>query len=133
MVERRRISSGLATEDEIGYSRALVVGNIVYVSATSGINHETMELADDVVEQARQAFINIGHYLEQAGATFADVARVRYIVPDPSDFRRCWPVLRHYFGAVKPAATMISCALADPRIRFEVEVTAHISGQLSGQ
>jgi enamine deaminase RidA (YjgF/YER057c/UK114 family) len=61
----------------------------------------------------------------EADATLADVVRVRYIVPDPGDFPATWPVLRRYFGDVRPAATMISCGLADPRMKIEIEVTAH--------
>jgi len=54
----------------------------------------------------------------------ADVVRVIYILPDANTFPRCWPVLRRYFGAIRPAATMISAGLADPRMKIEIQVTA---------
>ena len=83
-----------------------------------------MTIADDVVAQAEQCLENIGAALAQAGSGFADVVRVHYIFPDAADFQPCWPVLRRYFGAVRPAATMIAAGLADPRMRIEIEVTA---------
>jgi len=52
------------------------------------------------------------------------VVRVTYVVPDGSEFERCWPVLRKYFGEIRPAAMMISAALADARMKIEIEVTA---------
>jgi enamine deaminase RidA (YjgF/YER057c/UK114 family) len=67
---------------------------------------------------------NIDKALAEAGSRFADVVRVRYILPRVEDFEPCWPVLRRYFGEVRPAATMISAALADPRMKIEIEVTA---------
>jgi enamine deaminase RidA (YjgF/YER057c/UK114 family) len=53
-----------------------------------------------------------------------DVVRVTYVLPNGEDFPRCWPVLRKYFGQIRPAATMISAGLADPRMKIEIEVTA---------
>jgi enamine deaminase RidA (YjgF/YER057c/UK114 family) len=52
------------------------------------------------------------------------VVRVHYILPNGQDFERCWPVLREYFASVRPAATMMSAALLDPRMLIEIEVTA---------
>jgi enamine deaminase RidA (YjgF/YER057c/UK114 family) len=83
-----------------------------------------MTIADGVVEQAEQCFRNIDQVLRQAGASLADVVRVRYIVPAVADFEPCWPVLRKHLGTVRPAATMIAAGLADPRMRIEIEVTA---------
>ena len=62
--------------------------------------------------------------LSEAGATVPDVVRVRYILPRRDDFPPCWPVLKQYFGEVRPAATMIEAGLSDPRMKIEVEVTA---------
>jgi enamine deaminase RidA (YjgF/YER057c/UK114 family) len=67
---------------------------------------------------------NIEAALREAGATLADVVRVHYILPHADEFRECWSVLRKYFGEVRPAATMISAGLADPRMHIEIEVTA---------
>ena len=121
---RRLISSGSTFERDIGYSRAVVDGEWIFVSGTTGFDYATMTLVDGVVEQAEQCLKNIAAALAQAGATLADVVRVTYILPDASDFESCWPVLRRHFGEVRPAATMISAGLADPRMKIEVEVTA---------
>lgn len=124
MSERTRIGSGSTFEAEIGYSRAVVDGDWVFVSGTTGFDYTSMTLADGLVAQTEQCLENIGAALREAGATFADVVRVRYIVPDAASFRECWPVLRRYFGEVRPAATMFAAGLADPRMLIEVEVTA---------
>ena len=121
---RKRIGSGSTFERDIGYSRAVVDGEWVFVSGTTGFDYATMTIANDVVAQAEQCFRNIDAALRQAGASLADVVRVTYILPNAGDFEPCWPVLRKYLGEVRPAATMISAGLADPRIRIEVEVTA---------
>jgi enamine deaminase RidA (YjgF/YER057c/UK114 family) len=120
---RRLISSGSTFEQEIGYSRAVVDGEWVFVSGTTGFDYTTMTIADDVVAQAEQCLRNIAAALEQAGASLHDVVRVTYLLPDAADFPRCWPVLRRHFGDIRPAATMISAGLADPRMRIEIEVT----------
>jgi enamine deaminase RidA (YjgF/YER057c/UK114 family) len=121
---RRLISSGSSFEREIGYSRAVVDGEWVFVSGTTGFDYATMTLADGLVEQAEQCFRNIEAALRQAGASLADVVRVTYILPDAREFPDCWPVLRKYFGTIRPAATMIAAGLVDPRLRIEIEVTA---------
>jgi enamine deaminase RidA (YjgF/YER057c/UK114 family) len=124
---RRLISSGSSFEREIGFSRALVDGDWVFVSGTTGFDYSTMTIADDVAAQTEQCLKNIAAALAEAGATMADVVRVRYILPNATDFPACWPALRRYFGDTRPAATMIVAGLIDPRIRVEIEVTARKS------
>ena len=121
---RRLISSGSTFEADMGYSRAVVDGEWVFVSGTTGFDYATMTLADGIVEQAEQCFRNIAAALDQAGSSFADVVRVTYVLPDASQFAACWPVMREHFGDVRPAAMMISAGLADPRMKIEIEVTA---------
>ena len=121
---RRLISSGSTFEKEIGYSRAVVDGEWIFVSGTTGFDYKAMTIADGVVAQAEQCLKNIAAALAEARATMADVVRVTYILPDAADFPPCWPVLRKYFGETRPAATMISAGLFDPRMRIEIEVTA---------
>lgn len=121
---RRLISSGSTFEKEIGYSRAVVDGEWIFVSGTTGFDYATMTLREGVVAQAEQCLRNIEAALAEAGASLADVVRVNYILPDAQEFPPCWPVLRKYFGEIRPAATMISANLLDPRIRIEIEVTA---------
>lgn len=123
-MNRRLISSGSTFEREVGYSRAVVDGEWVFVSGTTGFDYQSMTISDNLLEQAEQCLRNIKSALEQAGASLGDVVRVTYILPQGNDFPACWPVLRKYFGDVRPAATMISAGLADPRMRIEIEVTA---------
>ena len=126
MTERRRISSGSSFERDIGYSRAVVDGDWVFVSGTTGFDYATMEISDDVAEQAEQVLVNIALALAEAGASLDDVVRVRYLLPDADDFEACWPALRRAFAVALPAATMQVCALADPRMKIEIEVTARV-------
>jgi enamine deaminase RidA (YjgF/YER057c/UK114 family) len=121
---RRLISSGSTFESDIGYSRAVVDGDWIFVSGTTGYDYATMTIAPDIVAQARQAIRNIESALARADASLADVVRVRYLLPAAADFPACWPVLREAFGAVRPAATMMAVGLADPAMRIEIEVTA---------
>jgi enamine deaminase RidA (YjgF/YER057c/UK114 family) len=121
---RKLISSGSTFESDIGYSRAVVDGEWVFVSGTSGFDYATMTISPDVAEQAEQTLRNIGAALTEAGASFADVVRVTYIMPVAADFAACWPALKRCFGEVRPSATMISAGLADPRMKIEIEVTA---------
>jgi enamine deaminase RidA (YjgF/YER057c/UK114 family) len=121
---RHLISSDSPLERDIGYSRALVDHEWVFVSGTTGFDYQTMTISSDVVEQSEQCFRNIERALQEAGSTFAEVVRVHYILPRVEDFQLCWPVLRKYFGEVRPAATMIAAGLADPRMKIEIEVTA---------
>ncbi len=123
---RRLISSDSAWEREIGYSRAVVDGEWIFVSGTTGFDYRTMSISENVVEQAEQCLVNIEKALAAAGSRLADVVRVRYILPRVEDFEPCWPVLRKYFGEIRPAATMISAALIDPRVKIEIEATARI-------
>jgi enamine deaminase RidA (YjgF/YER057c/UK114 family) len=125
---RRLVSSGSSFEREIGYSRAVVDGGWIFVSGTTGFDYRAMTISEDVVEQAEQCLRNIQAALAEAGATLADVVRVVYVVPHTPDFQQCWPVLRKYFGEVRPAAMMISAGLADARMKIEIEVTARLPG-----
>jgi enamine deaminase RidA (YjgF/YER057c/UK114 family) len=123
-MDRKLISSGSPFEKEIGYSRAVVQGDWVFVSGTTGFDYTTMSIADGLVEQTEQCLKNIASALHQAGASLKDVVRVTYVLPNGTEFPDCWPVLRKHLGEVRPAAMMISAGLADPRMRIEIEVTA---------
>lgn len=125
---RRLISSGSKFEHDVGYSRAVVDGEWVFVSGTTGFDYDTMTISDNLLDQTEQCLKNIQSALRQAGADFTDVVRVNYIVPKGERFSDCWPVLRKYFGASRPAMTMISAGLLDPRMQIEIEVTARVRG-----
>src|SRR5690242_11942270 len=83
-----------------------------------------MTISGRLLEQTEQCLKNIEAALSEAGASLRDVVRVTYVLPDGKAFPECWPVLRKYFGEVRPAAMMISAGLSDPRMQIEIEVTA---------
>jgi enamine deaminase RidA (YjgF/YER057c/UK114 family) len=121
---RRLISSGSRFEADIGYSRAVVDGEWVFVSGTTGFNYATMTIEDDVVAQCEQTLKNIEAALAQAGASFRDVVRVHYLITKAEDFEKCWPVVGKAFGTVRPAIVVMVVGLTDPRMKIEIEVTA---------
>ena len=121
---RRLISSGSQFEQDVGYSRVVVDGEWAFVSGTTGFDYATMTISPDVAEQTRQALENISAALREAEFSLEDVVRSTYILPKAEDFPACWPVLREYFGEVRPASTALIAGLADPRMRIEIEVTA---------
>ena len=124
---RRLISSGSQFEREVGYSRLVVDGEWAFVSGTTGFDYATMKISEGAAEQARQALENIVGALGDAGFSLADVVRANYILPSVEDWPACWPVLREYFGEIRPASTMVVAGLADARMRIEIEVTARRS------
>ncbi|MBE2278609.1 MAG: RidA family protein [Rhodobacteraceae bacterium] len=124
----RRIRTGSTWEPKIGYARAVVADGWIFVSGTTGTDHATGEIPEGVTAQCALALRIIGAALEAAGAGFADVVRVHYILPDRTEFPACWPLLAATFGADPPAATMIEAGLIDPRHRIEIEVTARLPG-----
>jgi enamine deaminase RidA (YjgF/YER057c/UK114 family) len=123
---RKLISSGSEFEQKIGYSRAVVDGDYVFVSGTTGYNYEDMSISEDVIQQAQQCFINIQQALVDAGSSLAKIVRVTYILPNKFDFEPCWPVLAKYLGTVKPAATMFEAGLLDEKMKIEIQVTARL-------
>ena len=123
-MDRQLISSGSTFEKEIGYSRALVDGNWIFVSGTTGFNYDSMTISEGIEEQAEQYIKNIIDALVKANADLGDIVRIMYILPNADDFPKCWGILRKYFGEIRPAATMISAGLSDSRMKIEIQVTA---------
>ncbi len=123
-MEKKLIRSESTFEDQIGYSRAVVIDDWVFVSGTTGFDYKSMTISEDILEQTEQCLSNISDALSEAGSSISDVVRVTYVLPNRDDFEPCWPILRKYFGSVKPAAMMISAELSDPRMKIEIEVTA---------
>ena len=121
---RQLISSGSAFEKVAGYSRAVVDGDWIFVSGTTGFDYAKMSISDDVVEQTHQTFRNIEAALKQAGSSLKDVVRARYIIVNPADWEKVAPVFGQYFGDVRPASTAIICGLVDAKMKIEIEVTA---------
>lgn len=124
MAARKHISSGSSFEQLAGYSRALVDGEWIFVSGTTGYDYSTMTIAPDLLSQTRQAFRNIEFALDQAGASLDDVVRVHYYLTERADFERAAPLFGEYLGNARPAATAVICALVDPAMKIEIEVTA---------
>jgi enamine deaminase RidA (YjgF/YER057c/UK114 family) len=123
-MSRKLISQGSPFEEKIGYSRAVVQGDWVFVAGTTGYDYATMKISDDVAEQTRQCIKNIEWALTEAGASLNDVVRVNYILPDAKDWPNCWEPLRNAFDAIRPAATMFVAGLSDKPMKIEIEVTA---------
>lgn len=121
---KQRISSDSTFERDYAYSRAVVDGDWVFVSGTTGYNYATMMISDDLAQQCRQTFENIVAALARADCTLADVVRVHYLLVPGTEFSECAPILREYFGEHRPAATMMVVGLLDPAMKIEIEVTA---------
>jgi enamine deaminase RidA (YjgF/YER057c/UK114 family) len=121
---KNHFSSGSPFEEKAAYSRAIAIGNTVFVSGTTGFDYKTMQISDSIAEQTEKCFQNIAQALEAVGSKMDDIVKVQYIVPVAEEFQLCWPVIRKYLGTVKPAATMISANLLDDRMKIEIEVTA---------
>jgi len=123
-MSRKLISSGSEFEAKIGYSRAVLDGDYVFVAGTTGYDYETMTISDNVVEQAEQCFKNIEKALREAGSELSEIVRVTYVLPNKADFEPCWPVLNKYLGQIRPAAMMIEAGLLSNKMKIEIEVTA---------
>ncbi|MCK5779366.1 MAG: RidA family protein [Rhodospirillales bacterium] len=121
---RKLISSGSEFEKKIGYSRAVVDGDFVFVSGTTGFDYAAGTISDDPAEQTRQTLKNIEAALKEAGATLADIVRANYIITNADDWPSIYPVLGETFGDIRPASTAIIAGLVDPRMKVEIEVTA---------
>lgn len=125
---RRLISTGSPFERSFGYSRAVVDGDLVFVSGTTGYDYATMILPEDPAEQARNIFRTIGGVLEEAGSSLAGVVRAQYFVTDRS---YCEPVLKvcgEVFGEIRPAAGIyVVSGLLKPEMKVEIEVTARLA------
>jgi enamine deaminase RidA (YjgF/YER057c/UK114 family) len=123
-MDRRLISSGSSFEALAGYSRAVVEGDYVHVSGTTGFDYATMRIDADPVAQCRQCFRNIAAALAESDCKLDDVVRVRYYLTDAALFEKVAPIFGEMFARARPAATAIVCQLIDPRMAIEIEVTA---------
>jgi enamine deaminase RidA (YjgF/YER057c/UK114 family) len=121
---RWTISSGSRFEELAGYSRAVVDGDWVFVSGTAGYDFAAGTISDDAAEQARQSLKTIAATLEKAGASLADVVRVRVFLADRADVMAVSRVLGETFTDPRPTNTTIICGFAMPEMKVELEVTA---------
>jgi reactive intermediate/imine deaminase len=123
-MKKKLIDSGSVFEKQVHYSRAVVVGQMVFVAGCTGYDYQTLTISEDIAEQTEQCFKNIEAALSQAGASLQDVVRVHYILKDLEEFEKCWPVIGKYFGEVRPAATAFVARLLNDQMKIEIEVTA---------
>lgn len=125
---RRLISTGSPFETAFGYSRAVVDGDFVFVSGTTGYDYVTMTLPEDAADQARNIFKTLAAVLMEAGSSLSQVVRAQYFVTDRN---HCEPVLTicgEVFGAIRPAAAIyVVAGLLKPEMKVEIEVTARIA------
>ena len=126
-MSRQLISSDSEFESKIGYSRAVVEDDFVFVSGTTGYDCTTMTISENVIEQADLCLKNIEQVLKSAGSDLSGIVRIRYILPNKADFEPCWPVFQKHLGCVLPAATMFEAGLLDEKMKIEIEVTAKLS------
>jgi len=121
---RRLIKGGSRFEDIASFSRAVVDGDMIYLSGTTGHDHETGSFPDGAAEQAELAFSDIDAALAEAGATLADVLRVVVYLTDRTDLMPVCEVVGRKFADIRPANTTVIAALALPEMKVEIEVTA---------
>jgi len=123
-MKKKLISSGSIFEQEIGYSRAVVVGDFIFLSGCTGFNYETSSISENVQEQCEQTILNIKIALEKAGASLEDVVKTTFYFDNPTVFNECKPIFKKHFGSIRPTLTAVGAQLHDERIKLEIEVTA---------
>jgi enamine deaminase RidA (YjgF/YER057c/UK114 family) len=122
----RRIFSGFAKEEEVGYARAAVVDDWVFVSGTTGFDAETKTFPPDVETQCENCFANIERALQEAGASLAGLVRVLIFVAREDDFDKVAPIIRKHCYAARPTNTLVFARMVSPEMLIEIEATAKI-------
>jgi enamine deaminase RidA (YjgF/YER057c/UK114 family) len=123
-MEKKLISTNSVFERDMAFSRAVVVDKMVFVSGCTGYNYATHTISDSIEEQLEQTIQNIIYALGEAGASLSDVVRANYIVPNPVDIDKCYPIVQKYFKDIRPACTLICANLISDKVKIEIEVTA---------
>lgn len=126
MQRRQTVGSGTEWEEQVGYSRAIRVGNIVEVAGTTAVDDTGAVIGvDDAFEQTRYILTKIERALQAVGASLTDVVRTRMFVADIRQWSEIGRAHGLVFRSIKPVATMVEVqALIDPRLLVEIEATA---------
>ena len=125
MTDRQKVSSGVKFEGIVGYSRAVKIGNLVFVSGTTGVDYAASSDSDvDAYSQTKRAIENINSALARVGSSLSDVVRTRVFIRPDVDWHDVARAHREALGSVLPASTMISVGFLDPRILVEIEADA---------
>ena len=121
---RQQIFSGSSFEEIAGYARAVVDGEWIFVSGTTGYDYQTGRIASDPAEQASQCFANIEMALGEAGSSLEDVVRVVIFLADRAYFDQVAEIVGARFRNIRPANTTVVCELVKSEMKVEIEVTA---------
>lgn len=132
-MKRQLISFGTKFEEIASYSRAMRVGDFVYLSGTTGYDYATGKIDPDAGEQTRQIFRNAERAFAEAGTSLADVVRIRIYAPTAEDFDKVIPVVGEKFRGIMPTSTGILAALIRDEIRVEIEMEAIVGSASAGK
>ena len=119
-----KLKSGSIYEDKRNYSRAVAVGDVIYVSNCAGRNYQTREMSDDAGEQTRQCFRNIAGALQALQASLQDIVRIRVAIPDVAHREAVMDVVGEHLQGIDPALTVTATPLMAADYKVEIEVTA---------
>lgn len=112
------------------YTDAVRFGNLLFVSGVAPLDESGRVVPGDVVAQAKQVFVNLKKVLRSADADFADVLKVTVFLTDVADRAKVNPVRQQFFGAAKPASTLIGVqALAVDGMKIEIEAVVGLQGE----
>ena len=120
-----KVKSQSRSEATDAYSRAVQVGDWVFVSITAGVNYADRALSTDPAEQANKAIDNVEASLKAVGCELADVVQARVFIPHQRDFEAVIKVFGERFRGIDPANTVLCAPLGSPDLRVEMEATAH--------
>ena len=124
---RHLVSTGSPFEKAAGYSRAVLDGDMAFVSGTTGYDYKTMTMPEDVTSQARNCFTTIEAALREGGFAMTDIVRATYYITDAKDADALFAVCGEVLGQIRPAATLLVVAgLYKPEMKVEIEVTAKL-------